>query len=159
MFIKVQNLYSTVSNHPEGLDFMDIKLVENAFTTTYSDHLKDITQLTGNPRFIDSWMDNSIMYKYYQTLETTLRERPAPSPPRGASTETIDAAAAYHIIELAQLSKAADRVGWLQIIDEPLAIRYPLPCTEFLRDFSTHLSKKVNIITKVSVWWMKLHQI
>ena len=131
---------------------MDIHLVNHAFASIYNDHLKNIIQLTGNWHLVDSWSYPSITDKYYQSMEKALREMSLKVPEQRYNPANNDPSAQHQIIENSQLKKAADRVGWLNIIDEPLAVQFPLLCTEFIRNFSTHLSKRVPIVVKVSFW-------
>lgn len=69
MLLDVLTFCSNIANNPEGMEFMDIHLVNHAFASFYNNHLKNITQLTGNCHLVDSWMD-----KYYQSMEKVLRE-------------------------------------------------------------------------------------
>ena len=66
--------YSNIANNSERMEFMDIHLVDDSFASVFNDHLKNITQPTGNCHLVDLWADPSITDKYYHSMEKVLRE-------------------------------------------------------------------------------------
>ena len=140
---KVQMLYSEVANSPQDVEFISAHCLNQVFNDTYLEHLQDIAQQSGHPLFVESWTDRSIVDGYYDALEANLRKKITMLPVVEGEDPNVKAGLQ------SGLRNAAARVGWLNVLDEALPVRMPLPSPDFIREFSTFLSKKANIIAKV----------
>ena len=139
---KVQMLYSEVANSPQDVEFISAHCLNQVFDDTYL-HLQNIAQQSGHPLFVDSWTDRLIVDGYYDALEANLRKKVTMLPVVEGEDPHVKAGLQ------SGLRNAADRVGWLNVLDEALPVHMPLPSSDFIHEFSTFLSKKANIITKV----------
>ena len=145
MVQKIEALYSEVANLPQRIKFINTPQIDEAYEDMYLDVFPGVLELISNPLFVDSKTDHSIINANYNTLEAILRKKVTVRPIEGE----------YSIISTSiqnGLSNAADRIGWLKVLDETLALHMPLPCPEFIHDFSIFVSKKAPIISKVGLF-------
>ena len=80
---------------------------------------------------------------YYDALEANLKKKVTKLPVVEGEDPNVKPGLQHG------LRNAADRVGWLNVLDKALPVHMPLPSPDFIHEFSTFLSKKANIITKV----------
>ena len=85
---------------------------------------------------------------YYDILKAMLRKKAIIGPTEGEDS-TVSASMQN------SLSNATDRISWLKVLDDTLAMCMPLPCPEFIHNFSVFMSKKAPIISKVGLFGYK----